>query len=57
MAKFVLFKNKIVQAILILLTLPLWLTILNFIMNFLIQTGKITGTIIRLISEGAICIF
>ena len=57
MAKFALFKNKVVQTILFLVTLPLSLTILNFIMNFLIQAGRITGTFIRLVSEGAVCMF
>ena len=57
MVKFALFKNKIVQAILILITLPLTLAILNFIMNFIIQAGRITGTFIRVVSEGAICMF
>jgi len=54
--KFALFKNKVVQSILLIITIPLWLTILNFMMNFLIQAGRITGTFIRFISEGTICI-
>ena len=57
MAKFALFKNKVVQAILILITLPLWLTILSYLFSFLIQAGRIIGTFIRFIGEGSICLF
>ena len=56
MVKFALFKNKVVQAILLLITIPLWLPILNYLFTFLIQAGRIMGTYIRLIGSGAICI-
>jgi len=55
--KFALFKNKVVQAILIVITLPLWLTILSYLFSFLIQAGRIIGTFIRLIAEGSMCLF
>ena len=55
MVKFALFKNKIVQAILLIITMPLWLTILNYIISFLIQAGRIVGTVIRVIGSGTIC--
>ena len=54
MVKFALFKNKIVQAILLIITIPLWLPILNYIFSFLIQAGRIVGTFIRVIGSGAI---
>lgn len=56
MVKFALFKNKIVQAILLILTIPIWLPIINYIFNFLIQAGRIIGTIIRVIGSGTICL-
>ena len=31
MVKFALFKNKVVQAILLIITIPLWLTVLSYI--------------------------
>ena len=57
MEKFALFKNKVVQAIVIVITLPLWLTILSYLFSFLIQAGRIIGTFIRFIGEGSMCLF
>jgi len=55
--KFALFKNKVVQAILIIITMPLSLTILSYLFSFLIQAGRIIGTFIRFIAEGSMCLF
>lgn len=55
MGKFALFKNKTIQVILLILTIPLWLPIVNYIFNFLIQAGRIIGTIIRIIGSGNFC--
>ncbi|MBQ2946486.1 MAG: hypothetical protein IJE04_01360 [Bacilli bacterium] len=57
MEKFALFKNKVVQAILITITMPLWLTVLSYIFSFLIQAGRIIGTFIRFVGEGGMCLF
>ena len=52
-----LFKNKkIILAVILILTLPLWLSILNYIFEFIIQAGRIIGTYIRVIGSGTICI-
>ena len=57
MEKFALFKNRVVQAILIIITLPLWLTILSYLFSFLIEAGRIIGTFIRMVAEGSMCLF
>ena len=57
MAKFALFKNKVVQAILLIITIPLWLSILTYVFSFLIQAGRIIGTFIRFVGEGGMCLF
>ena len=49
--------KKMLLALIILITLPIWLTLLNFIFDFIIQAGRITGTIIRVIGSGNVCIF
>ena len=49
-------KFKIIIRILIILTIPFWLTILNYIFLFIIQAGRIIGTYIRLIGSG-MCLF
>lgn len=56
MVNIALFKNKIVQAILLIITIPLWLPILNYTFCFLIQAGRIIGTIIRIIGTRTICL-
>lgn len=49
--------KKIIFAIILILTIPIWLTLLNFIFDFIIESGRITGTIIRMIGSGNICMF
>ena len=49
--------KKILLTTLILITIPIWLTLLNFIFDFVIEAGRITGTIIRYIGHANICIF
>ncbi|MBQ9071663.1 MAG: hypothetical protein IJY25_00700 [Bacilli bacterium] len=52
-----LFKNKkFIIAIILILTIPIWLPILSYIFEFIIQAGRIMGTYIRLIGSGTICI-
>jgi len=56
MAKFVQSNyKKIILTLIIVITLPIWLTLLNFIFDFIIQAGRITGTFIRIIGSGNIC--
>ena len=50
------YKKILIIGILI-LTIPIWLTLLNFIFDFIIESGRITGTIIRMIGSGNICMF
>ena len=47
-----LLKNKIVRFILFIITMPIWLYILNFILCFIIHAGRIVGTYIRFIVSG-----
>ena len=49
--------KKIILTLIILITLPMWLTLLNYIFDFIIEAGRITGTIIRKVGSGNICIF
>ena len=46
------FKTTII--IIIILTIPFWLTILNYIFLFLIHAGRIIGTYIRIIADQAL---
>lgn len=56
MGKFVHYNyKKICIALIIILTIPIWLTILNYVFDFIIGMGKITGTIIRIIGSSNIC--
>lgn len=57
MENIVQFKTKIIILILIIITSPLWLNLLNFIFSFLLNAGRVVGTYIRLIESGAICLF
>lgn len=56
MERIVQYKKTIITIILI-LTIPLWLPIINYIFDFLIQAGRIIGTYIRLIGSNTICLF
>ena len=57
MEKFVKYNyKKILFTILVLITLPLWLNVLNYIFDFIIRAGRITGTIIRYVGNGNVCI-
>ena len=47
--------KKILTSLIIIITIPMWLTLLNFIFDFIIQAGRITGTLIRIIGSGNIC--
>ena len=49
--------KKILFTIILILTIPIWLTLLNFIFDFIIESGRITGTVIRMIGSGNICMF
>lgn len=54
---FVNFKyKKILLILLIIITIPIWLTILNYLFDFIIESGKITGTIIRMIGSAKTCL-
>lgn len=58
MDRIVQFKNKKnIITIILIITIPLWLPILNYIFDFLIQAGRIIGTYIRIIGEGYICLY
>ncbi len=55
---FVHFKNKkFIIPIFLIITIPVWLPLLNYIIDFLIQAGRITGTYIRVIGSGTVCTF
>ena len=57
MEMFVNFKyKKILLTLLIILTIPIWLTLLNYLFDFIIESGKITGTIVRMIGNGNVCL-
>ena len=43
-------KIKVLILIVLILTIPFWLTIMNYILLFLIQAGRIIGTSIRLVA-------
>ena len=47
--------KKIILKIILILTIPLWLMLFNYISDFLIQTGRITGTYIRVIGAKTKC--
>ena len=47
--------KKILFILIIIITIPIWLTFFNFIFDFIIQAGRITGTIIRLVGNGNFC--
>ena len=49
----VLLRNKIFQTLIIILTIPLWLPLLNYIIEFLFEAGKIIGSYVRYIGSGA----
>ena len=56
MVKFVQSNYKrILLALVVIITIPIWLTLLNYIFDFIIEAGRITGTIIRIIGSGNIC--
>ena len=58
MVKFVKYNyKKILLIFIIIITIPIWLTLLNFIFDFIVEAGRITGTIIRYVGSGNICQF
>ena len=56
MEMFVNFKyKKLLLTLILILTIPVWLTLLNYLFDFIIESGKITGTIIRMIGSSNVC--
>ena len=49
--------KKLLLIILVIITIPFWLTIVNYIFEFIIELGKVTGTIVRSVQSGNICIY
>ena len=49
--------KKLLLIALIIITIPFWLTIVNYIFEFIIELGRITGTLVRSIQSGNICIY
>ena len=47
--------KKLLLATIVIITIPIWLTLLNYIFDFIIEAGRITGTVIRVIGSGNIC--
>ena len=45
------FKNKKIIILIIILTIPIWLPILNYLFETVINAGKIVGTNIRIINS------
>ena len=57
MVKFVKYNyKKILVTTILIITIPIWLTLLNYIFDFVIEAGRITGTIIRYVGSGKVCI-
>ena len=50
-------RNKNILVAILVIAIPFWLPLLNYIFSFLIQAGRIIGTYIRLIGSGTICPF
>ena len=48
--------KKMILTLVIIITLPITLTLLNYIFDFIIEAGRITGTIIRVVGSGNVCI-
>lgn len=56
MEKFVQLNNKkIIIGIVIILMMPIILTCFSYIIDFVLELGRITGTVIRYIGNGNIC--
>ncbi len=52
------FKNKkFIILTLIILTIPIWLSFVNYIFDFIIEAGRITGSYIRTRENNIICPF
>lgn len=43
--------KKYVIPIIVIATIPFWLTLVNYILDFVIQAGRVTGTYIRVIGS------
>ena len=50
------FKNKKIIIPIIVLTIPIWLPIITYLFETIINAGKIVGTNIRIINNSQICI-
>lgn len=52
-----LLRNKKIIILILILTIPLWLPILNYIVDFIFEAGKILGTYVRIVGSGEYCTF
>ena len=50
------FKNKKIIILIIIFTIPIWLPIITYMIETIINAGKIVGTTIRTINSSNICI-
>ena len=53
----VVFKSKKIIIPIIIITIPIWLPIINYIFETIINAGRIIGTSIRIINSNTICLF
>lgn len=43
--------KKYLLPIIVIITIPFWLTLINYVLDFVIQAGRVTGTYIRVIGS------
>ena len=55
MANGAVFKNKKIIIPIIILTIPIWLPIITYLFETIINAGRIVGTNIRIINSNQIC--
>lgn len=48
-------RKKVIVIILLIITIPLWMTVLSYLFDFIIQAGRIIGTYIRVIALKSAC--
>ena len=48
--------KKILFTTLIIISIPIWLPILNYIFDFILESGRIMGSLIRAIGSEGSCI-
>ena len=51
------FKNKKIIIPIIILTIPIWLPILTYMFETIINAGKIVGTTVRTINSNQFCLY